>query len=404
MNGTELRLAESTNFSDHCSDRPRVRITIVIGPFYPIPPVLGGAVEKVHFLLAGAYRDAGHEVVIVSRRYADFPNGEVADGIRHLRIASFDRSSNLLINLVLDLIYSLRVAAALPPADITITNGFFLPLVLPRRRAGKIYVQIGRYPKGQMALYWRADRLQAVSKAVGRAVARQVPWLAEKIRVIGYAIPGVFFAAEADGAPGRVILYVGRIAREKGIDVLLAAYAALSERLSADVFAGWTLRIVGPHRIQEGGDGDAYLARLQALAAERALRCDFAGPVFDAQALAAEYRRAAIFVYPSLAETGEALGLAPLEAMASGCAALVSSLECFADYIEDGVTGLVFDHRSNDPAADLATKLASLMAEPDLLRQISAAGRVAAKEFGVAPIAMRMLDDFRALLGAGEAR
>jgi glycosyltransferase involved in cell wall biosynthesis len=379
-----------------------VRITVVIGPFYPIPPLLGGAVEKVHLLLAGAYRDAGHEVTIVSRRYAGFPDDEIVAGIRHLRVASFDRSSNLFVNLTLDLIYSLRVAAALPPADITLTNGFFLPLALPRRRAGKIYVQIGRYPKGQMALYWRADRLQVVSKAVAAAVARQAPWLAQKIRVIGYAIPDRFFAAGASGGRERVILYVGRIAREKGIEVLLAAFAQLSEHLAPDVLAGWTLRLVGPHRIAEGGDGDAYLAGLKALAAARAIACDFVGPIFDEQALATEYRRASVFVYPSLAETGEALGLAPLEAMAAGCATVVSRLECFADYVEDDMTGLSFDHRSGNPAAELAAKLARLIGEPDLLRRISTAGRHAAEQFGVAPIAARMLEDFAALLDARE--
>jgi glycosyltransferase involved in cell wall biosynthesis len=378
-----------------------VRITIVIGPFYPIPPVLGGAVEKAHLLLAGAYRDAGHEVTIVSRRYADFAVDEMREGIRHLRISSSDRSSNLVANLILDLIYSLRVAAALPPADITITNGFFLPLVLPHRRAGKIYVQIGRYPKGQMALYWRADRLQAVSKAVAAGVARQAPWLAKKVRVIGYAIPDGLFAA--GGARQRVVLYVGRMAREKGIEMLLAAFAQLSERLAPDVVAAWSLRIVGPYRTEEGGDGNAYLARLQALAAERAIRCDFVGPLFGEAALLAEYRRASVFVYPSLAEVGEALPRAPLEAMATGCATVVSRLECFADYIEDGVTGLSFDHRSHDPAADLATKLARLIAEPDLLRRISTAGRCAAEQFGVAPIAARMLEDFSALLDARPA-
>jgi glycosyltransferase involved in cell wall biosynthesis len=375
-----------------------VRITIVIGPFYPIPPVLGGAVEKAHLLLAGAYRDAGHEVTIVSRRYADFAVDEMSDGIRHLRISSSDRSSNLFVNLILDLIYSLRVAAALPPADITMTNGFFLPLVLPRRRAGKIYVQIGRYPKGQMALYWRADRLQAVSKAVAAGVARQAPWLAKKVRVIGYAIPDGFFAT--DGARERVVLYVGRIAREKGIEMLLAAFAQLSEHLPPDVVAAWSLRIIGPHRTEQGGDGNAYLARLQALAAARAIRCDFVGPLFDEQALLAQYRGSSIFVYPSLAETGEALPRAPLEAMAAGCAAVVSRLECFADYIEDGVTGLSFDHRVGDPAADLAAKLARLIGEPDLLRKMSEAGRCAAQKFGVAPIAARMLEDFSALLDA----
>ncbi len=140
----------------------------------------------------GAYCDGGHQITVVSRRYDDFAEDEVVEGLRHLRIASSDRRSSLLGNLGLDLRYSLRVAKAVPPADITITNGFFLPLVLPRRRAGKIYVQIGRYPKGQMALYSRADRLQAVSKAVGRAVARQAPWLLRKIRVIGYAIADFF--------------------------------------------------------------------------------------------------------------------------------------------------------------------------------------------------------------------
>jgi glycosyltransferase involved in cell wall biosynthesis len=377
-----------------------MRINIVIGPFYPIPPVLGGAVEKVHLRLAGAYRDAGHQVTMVSRRYAGFADDEVADGIRHLRIASSDRGSSLPVNLGLDLRYSLRVARALPAADITITNGFFLPLVLPRRRAGKIYVQIGRYPKGQMALYRRADRLQAVSKAVGRAVARQAPGLAPKIRVIGYAIPDVFFAGD-DAAPReRVVLYVGRIAREKGIELLLSAFAMLRERLPADVLAAWTVRIIGPHRIEQGGDGDDYLTELRGFAAERAVACEFAGPIFDEQALAAAYRRAAIFVYPSLAETGEALPVAPLEAMAAGCAAVVSGLQCFADYIGDDVTGLTFDHRGRDPAADLAAKLARLIAEPDLLARIAAAGRATAATFSVAPIAARMLDDFRTLLGA----
>lgn len=112
----------------------------------------------------------------------------------------------------------------------------------------------------------------------------------------------------------------------------------------------------------------------------------------------AEYRRASVFVYPSLAETGEALGLAPLEAMASGCAALVSSLECFADYIEDGETGLMFDHRGSDPAAELTAQLARLIAEPDSLRRIADSGRRAATRFGVASIGTRMLDDFSALL------
>jgi glycosyltransferase involved in cell wall biosynthesis len=377
-----------------------MRITIVIGPFYPIPPVLGGAVEKVHLLLAGAYRAAGHDVTIISRRYKDFANEEVVDGIRHIRVRSTDRSSSLAVNLLLDFCYAVRVAWALPPADVTITNAFFLPLVLPHRRAGKIYVQVGRYPKRQMFLYFGADRLQAVSQAVGQAIARQTPWLKRKIAVIPYAIPDPYFAPRGGEVREPVILYVGRVAREKGIELLIQGFAALRRRHEATASAPWSLRIVGPHAVAQGGDGVEYLTELQALARQRGVSCAFVGPIFDQDALIREYQRGAIFVYPSLAETGESLGLAPLEAMASGCAAVVSDLRCFDDYIDDGVTGLRFDHRGLDPAGNLAAQLARLIDRPELLQQIADAGHRAAENFTAAKVATRMLDDFRSLLGA----
>jgi glycosyltransferase involved in cell wall biosynthesis len=373
-----------------------MRITIVIGPFYPIPPVLGGAVEKVHLLLAGAYRAAGHDVTIISRRYRDFADDEVVDGIRHIRIRSTDRSSILAVNLLLDFCYAVRVARALPAADVTITNAFFLPLVLPHRRAGKIYVQVGRYPKGQMPLYFRADRLQAVSQAVGQAIVRQVPWLKRKVAVIPYAIPDLYFSKPADSWREPVVLYVGRIAREKGIELLIQGFARL--RQHDDAAKSWRLRIVGPHAVTQGGDGVEYLNELQALAQQLGVGCEFLGPIFDQDALIGEYQRGGVFVYPSLAEAGESLGLAPLEAMATGCATIVSDLRCFEDYIEDGVTGLRFDHRVVNPADALAVQLARLIGNPEFLRQVAAAGRDMAENFRTSVIARRMLDDFASLL------
>jgi glycosyltransferase involved in cell wall biosynthesis len=377
-----------------------MRITIVIGPFYPIPPVLGGAVEKVHLLLAGAYRAAGHDVTIISRRYKDFADDEVVDGIRHIRIRSTDRSSSLAVNLLLDFIYAVRVACALLPADVTITNGFFLPLVLPHRRAGKIYVQVGRYPKGQMWLYLRADRLQAVSRTVGQAIARQAPWLKRKIVIIPYAIPDLYFSKPADSSREPVVLYVGRIAREKGIELLIQGFACLRQHGDAAASRRWRLRIIGPHAVTQGGAGVEYLARLQALAQQLGVACEFLGPIFDQDVLIREYRRGGVFVYPSLAEAGESLGLAPLEAMATGCAAIVSDLRCFDDFIEDGVTGLRFDHRGADPAAALAAQLARLIGNPEFLHQVAAAGRDMAEKFRTSVIARRMLDDFKSLLAS----
>jgi glycosyltransferase involved in cell wall biosynthesis len=320
------------------------------------------------------------------------------DGIRHIRIRSPDRSSSLVVNLLLDFIYAVRVAWALPAADVTITNAFFLPLVLPHRRAGKIYVQVGRYPKGQMSLYFRADRLQAVSRAVGQAIARQVPWLKRKIAVIPYAIPDLYFSRLADSAREPIVLYVGRIAREKGIALLIQGFARLRQHGDAAASKRWRLRIIGPHAVTQGGDGVEYLAQLQALAQQLGVGCEFLGPIFDQDALIREYQRGGVFVYPSLAEAGESLGLAPLEAMATGCATIVSDLRCFDDYIEDGVTGLRFDHRGVDAADALAVQLARLIGSSEFQQRVAAAGRGMAENFRTSAIAHRMLDDFASLL------
>jgi glycosyltransferase involved in cell wall biosynthesis len=374
-----------------------MKITLVLGPFMPIPPVLGGAVEKVQFLLAGAYRAAGHEVTIISRRYGNFADEEFVDGIRHIRIASFNSSSALVANLVLDLCYALRVARRLPPSDITVTNSFSLPLVLPRSRAGKIYVHVARFPKGQMTLYWRADRLQAISRAVADAMATQAPWLAGRVATIGFPLPEAYFRNAGAVRQTKTILFVGRIAREKGVHLLIRAFACAAKNDPA--FSDWRLRVVGPHEVAHGGDGAEYLDELTALARPLGGACEFLSPVFDQDALIEVYRSATVFVYPSLAETGEAFGLAPLEAMAAGCAVVVSDLRCFDDFIEDGATGVKFDHRTPTPEMNLADVLSRLIGDPDLLVRIAEAGHRAAAKFRLAEVSGRMLADFAMVLG-----
>lgn len=380
-----------------------MRITIVLGPFLPIPPVLGGAVEKVHLQLAGAYQAAGHDVTIVSRKYGNFLDRETISGIKHIRIASFDRSSSLAANLALDIRYAWRVAQALPPSDITVTNSFFLPMVLRRRTAGKIYVHVARFPKHQMRLYSRADRLQAISHAVADEIVRQAPSLSRKVATIGYPIPDSYFSRAAGSPRKKTVLFVGRIAREKGVHLLIDAFISMRKCLARSELADWKLRIVGPHEVIQGGDGADYLAELTKQAQPLGAACEFVGPVFDEQTLIKEYRAASIFVYPSLAETGEAFGLAPLEAMASGCAVIVSDLRCFDDFIESEKNGLKFDHRSSDPVSNLSSQLAGLISEPKRIERIVENGDITARKFETSAIASLMLGDFLSLVSTGDA-
>jgi glycosyltransferase involved in cell wall biosynthesis len=249
-----------------------------------------------------------------------------------------------------------------------------------------------------MLLYSRADRLQAISVAVAEEIVRQAPNLSPKVVTIGYPVPDDYFSLNSVQQRKKVILFVGRVAREKGVHLLIESFATMLKRRAPADISEWKLRIVGPHDIAHGGDGVEYLSELVRLAQPLGSSCSLAGPIFDKEQLIMEYQAASVFAYPSLAESGEAFGLAPLEAMAAGCAVVVSNLRCFDDFVEDGLTALKFDHRCSDPQASLTAKLALLLKDPKVIEGIGKNGNMAALKFRTSAIANRMLDDFESLL------
>ena len=95
-----------------------MKITIVLGAFLPVPPIMGGAVEKARFALAQEFARRGHEVVQMSRAVPEFPREETIGGVSHRRVRGFNAPRSLLWLKVLDLIYSIRAKAILPKADI----------------------------------------------------------------------------------------------------------------------------------------------------------------------------------------------------------------------------------------------------------------------------------------------
>ncbi len=365
-----------------------MKITIVLGAFFPVPPIMGGAVEKIWFDLAQEIARRGHEVVQVSRAVPQLPAEEMIAGVRHVRIAGFNTPRSLWWLKLLDLVYSIRALRILPKSDVTVTNTFWLPVLL--RNA---YVHVARYPKGQMKLYGRAVRLQGPSQAVGSAISSEAPGLARKVRVIPYPAPTPNIADRPllVSQRERIILYVGRVHPEKGVDLLVRAFADKART----VFANWRLMIVGPVETNLGGGGESYLSSLKSLGA--GANVDFAGAVFDPVELEKKYRSAALFVYPSLAETGESFGLAPLEAMTHGCAVLVSNLECFHDFIQDRETGFVFDHRAGDPAKSLGDKLEKMVVDLAETSRVADAGYRKSAEYSLERIASQFISDFESV-------
>ena len=373
-----------------------MKITIVLGAFFPVPPIMGGAVEKVWFALGQEFARQGHEVVQISRAHPDLPAEEEIAGVKHRRVRGFSQPRSIVWLKWLDLLYSLGVKRILPRADILVTNTFWLPLLVRRRDRGLVYVHVQRGPKGQMRFYGHVARLLAVSRAIGDDIVAEAPHLRFKVRVLPNALP---FRIEKglEGPREQTILFVGRVHPEKGIELFLRALTYLPPEL----LSSWEVKIVGPHEIHLGGGGDSFLREMRALGECSGARVQWLGKIFDPAELSAQYRAALLFVYPSVAETGEALPLAPLEAMAHGCAPIVSSLACFRDYIEDDVTGFVFDHRGAEPEENFARRLLHLLALPrEQITRVGENARAKAAEFEVEKVGQRYLEDFESLLAS----
>lgn len=340
--------------------KSRRKICIVQGAFLPVPPLLGGAVEKMWYLLGHKFAEKGCEVVHISRKWAELPDEQYMHGVVYKRAGGFETPQSGLWLKVLDLFYTLRILRLVPKdSEIIVTNTFWAPILLPMFLKGKVYVDVARMPKGQMRFYRHAARLRANSNPVFEAISSELPApMAHKISMVPN--PLTYEANEqeivrASNLLGKsnLVLYCGRIHPEKGLELLIEAVNSLPD--------GWVLKIVGPWEVKDGGGGYHYLQSLKMLFGNRNVQ--FLDPIYEVSQLNSLYQEAAVFVYPSVAEKGETFGLAPLEAMAWGAVPIVSDLACFKDFIEHKKNGLIFNHRGENAVNELKACMLSLTSD-----------------------------------------
>lgn len=182
------------------------------------------------------------------------------------------------------------------------------------------------------------------------------------------------------------ILFVGRLVDKKGIEYLLQAMPA----------------VVAQHenaKLKVIGDGP-LLAELTALSESLNIsrNVEFAGSVVNWE-IADHLRGAAITVFPSVVtDSGDQEGtpVAIMEALACGCAAIVSDYPGARDIIIDNKTGLLVPQRS--PEA-LAKAIMVLLKDPTLCRKLGEQGRAHVQaHYDWRVISRRFLDVFDNLL------
>jgi glycosyltransferase involved in cell wall biosynthesis len=356
----------------------------------------GGAIPRLWQGLAEVFAAKGHDVTILARGYKQQPSDEIIAGVKYVRRGGFLQSRHIVIDLLKDFANALRITPLLPAADILVVNDFWLPTVARwlRPDAGKIVININRYPKRQFFLYSGVARFAAASNRIADAVVEQCPCLAPKVRVFPNPTDTEIFSPPPLPRLRRedkTILYVGRIHPEKGLDVLIDAFA-----LTVNEFRKLKLRVVGPVKEDQGGGGLDYFRALKSKAEN--LNIEFLEPIFDLAKLVEVYRAADLFCYPSLAERGESFGLAPLEAMATGLVPIVSDLKCFRDFIDEEQTGYYFDHRGRDAANNLSKAIRAAILSWDQTSRMSAEAVRRAAKFNYDRVGNLYLEDFEKLL------
>jgi len=175
------------------------------------------------------------------------------------------------------------------------------------------------------------------------------------------------------------LLFVGRLHRQKGLDVLLAAFASLVQQHPR---LNLRLQVLGEGPLRES------LMRL-AFELEIASRVDWIG---QTDRVMDYFQQADLFVLPSRAE---GISNALLEAMACGLPVVASKIPGNVDVVEHGRNGLLF---SVDDQASLASALTLLLARADLRERLGRAARQAVESrFSLGFIADRLIALYREL-------
>lgn len=348
---------------------PSVRIAIILPPREAFSPAGAGGISLVvHRLARAAGSDAQAAVVGPATALPPFPDVDfrpvrpafwaVGTGARRYALAV----GRLLRGLAPDLIE----VHNRPDAALFLAGRFSaLPCVLflhndPRSMRG------AATPAARRLLLARLARVVSVSAFLRGLLLEGI---GENERAVVLPNPierAVLPKPLPPAARLPLILFVGRMVRDKGADIFVSAAAAALPRLP-----GWRAEMYGADRFGQASPETPYLARLRRHAAAAGIVLHGYRPQAEVAAAMAE---AAIVVVPS--RWPEPFGLTALEAMAAGTALIASPRGALPE-----IAGGAARYADPDDPAALAETIVALARDAPARALLGEAGLARAATF-----------------------
>ncbi len=370
-----------------------LRINLVLGHQVPFPPVRGGGVNNLVWMLAKQFAARGHRLRAYSPAADGLSAHEIDEhGIEHFRLGGDSGHPNVWVDNLRALPYSWHMWPLLQPADVTSFHTPFSFLLRKKRGLGVCTHTMHRTPKWIANLYGGLDRIYGGSHAVIEQAAAISPRLCPKLKAIHNCIelpaemPTIGFAAPL------TFLYVGRFVPDKGLESLIRGFLAVATENSA-----MRLRTIGPQTSEEGTD-EPFLEEVKRVVAAdpNGAQVSIEPSIYDREKLFAEIGRAAVFCLPSL--TGETFSMAALEAMSCAKPLLVSDFGPMREMVDHESNGYVA--KAGDAAAWSEGVRYFVRHEAEIAALGERSFRKAKENFSAERIADAYLEDFRALLQA----
>ena len=367
---------------------------------YP-PRIVGGIARVVNDLSKRLIKD-GHDVYVVTYREGSAPYYENDKGVHVYRVDNYMINPNNFIDWIMQLNFNMvakvnELIAKGEKFDVihahdwlvayaakTLKNSYDLPLVstihaTEAGRNGGIHDEVQRYINDtEWMLTYESSEVIVNSKFMKNDLQRLFGLPYEKINVVANGINSTTYSGvekdydfrrqyAADNE--KIILFMGRLVYEKGVQHLISAMPKILEN-----YHDAKLVIAG-----KGGMLDELKAQVEAMGLGQ--KVYFTG-YLNAKQVSKMYKCADISVFPS---TYEPFGIVALEAMLAGVPTVVSDVGGLNEIVEHGVDGM--KSYAGNPNS-LADSILALLFNPQLCDSIAKKARAKVKnEYSWAKIA-----------------